>query len=358
MLREIILETQKIFETRDVMNLARQTVWSFRDLFGIQNGIVGICSEGDSYYTFDCGGRFSMTMENEDGGFFLLYRMEEDEAYLPGAPVYPDSTPMKYWGNAKDKICFFIKSKKGRKLGFLYYVVPEVDFINQKILDCSMEEAFSYMVQTISIAFENVISNCDYMQGQEDTILSFATVCEGQGKNTKNHVKRVSEYVKVMAINMGYSLEDANDLALSAMMHDIGKSSVPDAILDKPSSLTDEEYDKMKEHATQADQYIVDSSSSIIHNARRIAMEHHERWDGSGYLGKKEEEIDEFAAITAVADVFDVLVSKRSYKDEWTVEDAYKEIIKQAGSQFSPKVIEAFEKSFEDIVEILSIYRG
>ena len=87
-------------------------------------------------------------------------------------------------------------------------------------------------------------------------------------------------------------------------------------------------------------------------------MEHHERWDGSGYLGKKEEEIDEFAAITAVADVFDVLVSKRSYKDEWTVEDAYKEIIKQAGSQFSPKVIEAFEKSFEDIVEILSIYRG
>ena len=341
MLIELITESQKIFSQRDIMNLARQTVWSLKELFGINKGIVGIMAEDGAYYTFDFNGRFSMVRTDENG---ILLIDNNDILVYKGNFLNISQNQVSMWIANEDNL-----------IGFIHFEMQES--MSKGFEDCTLDVALNLLFETIKIAFVNTKINNDLIKGQEDTILSFATVCEGSLGNAKNHVKRVSEYVKTMARNLGYSKEEADDFALSAMMHDIGKMSIPDEIIDKPDKLSSEEYDVVKSHVIAADDYIVESNSLIIENARRIAREHHERWDGNGYLGFKENEINELAAITAIADVFDVLVSKRSYKDKWSVEEAYNEIISQDGKQFSTNVIQAFKKSYNDIIEILSIYK-
>lgn len=341
MLKNIVTETQKIFSQRDMIHLAKQTVWSMRELFGVNEGIVGIKAEDGVYYTFDFNGRFSMIATDETGR--LLTESGQPFVYN-GKPLDIGEKYINMWiGEEKDFV------------GFVYFDRPED--MTERFNDCSFDEALDMIYETIRIAFVNTKLNNDLIKGQEDTILSFATVCEGRSGNARNHIKRVSEYVRTMARNLGYSREEADDFALSAMMHDIGKMSIPEEIIDKPDKLTDEEYDMMKSHVLAAEEYIVDSNSTIMENARQIAREHHERWDGTGYLGLKEDEINELAAITAIADVFDVLVSKRSYKESWTMEEAYNEIVSQDGKQFSPKAIQAFKQSYNDIVEILAVYK-
>lgn len=344
MLKEIVAETQKIFRQRDIINLARQTVWSLGELFGINRGIVGIMAEDGAYYTFDFDGKFSMVAMDETG---VLLTDNIGLSVYNGNPLDIRENYVDMWIGGEDGL-----------IGFVHFDRPKdmSDSMTERFDDCTFDVALNMIFETIKIAFTNTKINNDLIKGQEDTILSFATVCEGRSGNARNHIKRVSEYVRIMAQNLGYSREEADDFALSAMMHDIGKMSIPESIIDKPDKLTQEEYDMIKSHVMAADDYIVSSNSTIIENARQIAREHHERWDGSGYLGLKEDEINELAAITAIADVFDVLVSKRSYKDCWSMEEAYNEIISQDGRQFSPKVIRAFKKSYNDIVEILSIY--
>lgn len=345
MLKSIVTETQKIFSQRDMIHLAKQTVWSLRALFGVNIGIVGIKAEDGVYYTFDFNGRFSMIATDETG--HLLAELGDFFVYH-GNPLDIRQEYVNMWiGEEKDFV------------GFVNFVRPEDMRENkgERYEDCPADEALELIYETLRIAFINTKLNNDLIKGQEDTILSFATVCEGRSGNARNHIKRVSEYVRTMARNLGYSREEADDFALSAMMHDIGKMSIPEEIIDKPDKLTDEEYNMMKSHVLAAEDYIVDSNSQIIENARRIAREHHERWDGTGYLGLKEDEINELAAVTAIADVFDVLVSRRSYKESWTVEEAYNEIVTQDGKQFSPKAIQAFKESYNDIVEILAVYK-
>ena len=345
MLKSIVTETQNIFNQRDLIHLAKQTVWSIRALFGADKGIVGIKAEDGVYYTFDFSGRFSMTATAETGRLLAE----------PGNPLV-------YQGKLLDIRQKYVNMWIGEEkdfVGFVNFDRPEDmgETTGKRYHDCPPEEALELIYETLRIAFINTKLNNDLIKGQEDTILSFATVCEGRSGNARNHIKRVSEYVRIMTRTLGYSREEADDFALSAMLHDIGKMSIPEEIIDKPDKLTDEEYNMMKSHVLAAEDYIVDSDSAIMENARRIAREHHERWDGTGYLGMKEDEINELAAVTAIADVFDVLVSRRSYKESWTLEEAYNEIVSQDGKQFSPKAIQAFKQSYDDIVEILAVYK-
>ena len=90
--------------------------------------------------------------------------------------------------------------------------------------------------------------------------------------------------------------------------------------------------------------------------ARVIALQHHEKWDGTGYLGMKGEEIDHYSRIMAVVDVFDALMSKRSYKERWSIEDAYNEIVMQSGKHFDPSIVEMFIEHFDEFVEVLNNY--
>jgi putative two-component system response regulator len=138
------------------------------------------------------------------------------------------------------------------------------------------------------------------------------------------------------------------EVVLSARLHDLGKIHVLDSVLNKPGKLSNEEYEQMKLHSTEGTQ-IIDrmiehtGEEDFLHNAKFFAEYHHERWDGSGYPhGLKDTEIPLQGRIMAIADVYDALVSKRSYKEALTDEEAVRIITTSAGKHFDPKIVEVF----------------
>lgn len=188
---------------------------------------------------------------------------------------------------------------------------------------------------------------------QEEVIISFAEITEAKSGQTGKHVKRVSEYTKVLALAMGLSEEESDKLRIAAMMHDVGKLMIPVEILEKPGKLTDEEFAKMQEHTVYGAKMLEHAEGDIMRMAALVAEEHHEKWNGKGYPNKLSgDDISLEGRIVAVADVYDALTSKRSYKDEWNHQDAYDEIVRCSGTQFDPHVVDAFKDNFERIIQI------
>lgn len=235
----------------------------------------------------------------------------------------------------------------------LCYISMEFPVDSEDIL---LENTLEILYNNISTALRQTKMNSDIFKTQEAIILSFAEISESKSRQTGQHVKRVSEYMKVMAAYDGYSEKECNEIALAAMMHDIGKLMIPPEILEKPSRLTPEEFAVIKSHVTYGEELLHNSPGEVMIMARKIALQHHERWDGRGYLGYIGEEIDYISRFVAVADVFDALVSKRSYKDGWPPNEAYAEIVKQKGMQFAPHAVDIFVKSYDKILEILAQY--
>jgi len=142
-------------------------------------------------------------------------------------------------------------------------------------------------------------------------------------------------------------------------MHDIGKIGIPDNILMKPGKLTPAEWEVMKTHAEIGANIIggYEIKSPLLDMARRLAGSHHEKWDGSGYpLGLSGEDIPIEGRITAIADVFDALVSKRVYKQSWSIEEAIEHIKSLSGTQFDPAIVSAFLAIKSEIIVVLDTW--
>ncbi|MCR5490946.1 MAG: HD domain-containing protein [Bacilli bacterium] len=194
---------------------------------------------------------------------------------------------------------------------------------------------------------------------QQDSISeNFATILSNKSGESGNHVKRVGEYSAILAEELGFEENHIHDIRIASMLHDVGKIMVDESILHKPGRFTDEEYKIMQEHVDYGGKLLKGVPGNIMQLGALIAQYHHERWDGKGYTHHlKENEIPVEAQITSVADVFDALVSKRCYKNAWTIEQAYEEIVRCSGTQFSPRIVEAFQKRFEDFKKIASVYK-
>ncbi|MDO4539445.1 MAG: HD-GYP domain-containing protein [Coriobacteriales bacterium] len=185
---------------------------------------------------------------------------------------------------------------------------------------------------------------------QEELIIQFAEITENKSGQTGQHIKRVSEYARVIAREMGLPEDRVEQIRLASTMHDIGKLLIPSEILDKPGRLTDEEFAIIKQHTTYGGQLLNNVEGDVMRLSRTIALDHHERWDGHGYAqGKGEDQISIEGRIVAVADVYDALTSRRSYKEAWDDREAYDEIVRCSGTQFDPQVVEAFSRRYEDI---------
>ena len=192
---------------------------------------------------------------------------------------------------------------------------------------------------------------------QEEMIVSFAEITENKSTQTGNHVKRVSEYSKILAKEMGLSEEECERIRLASTMHDIGKLLIPAQILEKPARLTDEEFNEIKKHSAYGGMLLESVEGDVMQLARTIALDHHERPDGKGYPdGKTGESISLEGRIVAVADVYDALTSKRSYKQAWKPEIAYDEIVKNSGSQFDEQVVRAFKAVYPEIEKTRESY--
>ncbi|MBQ9494898.1 MAG: HD domain-containing protein [Treponema sp.] len=200
---------------------------------------------------------------------------------------------------------------------------------------------------------------------QDDMIRGFATLAEGHDLVSGKHVRRTSSYAWIIATemrrqNMHMDIIDdewIETLRKIAPLHDIGKISITDAILNKPKKLTHKEYEIMKTHTVIGAEIIRtimrNNDKQYIEMASNVAKHHHERWDGTGYPdGLTKEMIPLEARILAVADVFDAIVSKRPYKEVNPVSDAFDIIEHGSGTHFDPEVVQAFLACREEVVEV------
>ena len=199
-----------------------------------------------------------------------------------------------------------------------------------------------------------------------DTVVDFATLVENRDNNTGGHIKRTTEYVKLLSKELllrGYypeilTKDFMNNLEMAAPMHDIGKIATPDAILQKPGKLTEEEYTIMKEHAAKGGEIIKETfgkraDSNFIAIAYDVARFHHEKWNGRGYpSGLKDTEIPLVARIMAVADVFDAVSQKRCYREAMPLDDCFKIIENGKGSDFDPVLVDIFLEERKKVEEV------
>ena len=206
---------------------------------------------------------------------------------------------------------------------------------------------------------------------QDGLIITMADIVENRDSDTGAHVQKTAAYVKIITEglkNKGYYPEKLTpkfmaDVVRSAPLHDVGKINIPDAVLNKPGKLTDEEYAIIKTH-TIAGKKIMDHAigsvegDSYLKEARNMAAYHHERWDGKGYPeGLHGEVIPLSARIMAVADVFDALASPRIYKPAFPLEKALEIIEEGKGTQFDPKCVEVFLEARSKVEEVLRKYQ-
>jgi two-component system response regulator RpfG len=188
----------------------------------------------------------------------------------------------------------------------------------------------------------------------EQRVLSSLQEVEYRDLGTGIHLLRMSHYAELIAEALGLPEEEANILTLAAPLHDIGKIGIPDAVLLKRSSLTDEEFAVMRRHPLIGYEILRDSPSRFVQMGALIALRHHERWDGSGYPdGLKGEDIPQAARIVAVADVFDALTSERPYKRAWSADEAFDYIQANRGTLFDPSCVDVLLANQPRILDIL-----
>ena len=178
-------------------------------------------------------------------------------------------------------------------------------------------------------------------QQNRQTVGMLATLVEARDTDAGAHLQHIQYFSRALAVHMGFSDRDAQEIAYASMVHDVGKANVPDAILKKPGPLSSEEWAVMEQHTDWGDSLLMNNSDFEV--ARQVARWHHEHWDGTGYPDKLAGEAIPLAArIVAVADVFDALISTRPYKDAWPVEAAVLELRRLAGSHLDPEIVAAF----------------
>ena len=192
---------------------------------------------------------------------------------------------------------------------------------------------------------------------ERDTLLCLARAAEFRNPETGAHVMRMAEYSKTIAGAMGGDLEFQTLIRKAAPLHDVGKLGTPDLILLKPSRLTGEEMDVMKQHTTIGWQILREHRSPVLQMGATIAWTHHEKWDGSGYpRGLSGEAIPVEGRIVAVADVLDALISVRPYKQAWEPDAARAFIEKGSGRHFDPTCVAALSAVWDDVLSIRDEY--
>ncbi len=185
------------------------------------------------------------------------------------------------------------------------------------------------------------------------TIRLLGRAVEYRDNETGYHIIRISEISAMLGKGMGLNEQECELLFNASPMHDIGKIGIPDKILFKPGKLDAEEWEIMKTHSTMGADILSGHDTKLLETAYAIALNHHEKWDGTGYpKGLKGEEIPLVGRIVAIADVFDALTSKRKYKPSWSIEETVALLKKERGKHFDPALVDQFIHLLPEILKI------
>ncbi len=193
---------------------------------------------------------------------------------------------------------------------------------------------------------------------QKEVVFTMGAIGESRSKETGNHVKRVAEYSKLLALAYGLPEQEAELLKQASPMHDIGKVAIPDAILNKPGRFNAQERAIMDTHAELGYSMTNKSERPLLKAASIVAHEHHEKWNGKGYpRGLSGEDIHIYGRITAIADVFDALGSDRVYKKAWNDEKILKLFREERGEHFDPNLIDLLFDNLDKIYAVRDTFK-
>jgi putative two-component system response regulator len=234
-----------------------------------------------------------------------------------------------------------------------------VDFINKPFSAPRLLKRIESHIETDKV----IKSSQKSLRNMQNAMISvIAELVENRDKVTGGHIERTQEYLKILVdelIRTGtyadqISKWDLNLLLPSAQLHDVGKITISDLILNKPGKLTDEEFAEIKIHAAEGERIIDEiigktADDGFLNHAKMFAGYHHEKWNGTGYpRGLSGEDIPLEGRIMAIADVYDALVSERPYKKAFTHEQAVEIMLEGSGTHFDPELIKAFKNIADD----------
>jgi response regulator RpfG family c-di-GMP phosphodiesterase len=242
---------------------------------------------------------------------------------------------------------------------FLIKPVDKVEFLARTKNMLTVSEARKQLVNRASwLADEVRKATSEILARERETVLRLCKAAEYRDPETGAHILRMAHFSRLIARELGLSVDEQELLLEAAPLHDIGKVGIADNILLKPGRLDTAEFEIMKQHAIFGYELLKGSSSRVLQAGAEIARGHHEKFDGSGYpQGLKGEEIPLFSRIVAVADVFDALTSERPYKKAWEIEAAVDFLTAGAGTHFDPDCVRAFLEAWEDVLEIRERYQ-
>ena len=234
--------------------------------------------------------------------------------------------------------------KKGVFVGYFQLNAAREDAIyisSSRPLSDDDAALIKLFLQNVSIAYENALLREEIEGTQRDIVYILGESIETRSKESAQHVRRVAEYCRLIALGIGLPPVEADMLHLAAPLHDFGKIGIPDHILHKPGKLDEDEWETMKMHAQVGSDMLGKSKRGILQAAAMLAGKHHEKWDGSGYPnGLKGLDIHVYGRIGAIADVFDALGSSRCYKEPWPIEEIIAYLTAQRGLHFDPAMVD------------------
>jgi len=186
-----------------------------------------------------------------------------------------------------------------------------------------------------------------------DAVWRLAYIAEYREGGNLSHLERIKGYTQVLARGLGLAQNEVQIISIACQLHDIGKVGLPEGLLLQQGQYTEAELNKIKRHTTVGAEILSNSPSALLQTGESIALNHHERWDGSGYPnGVRGDQIPLSARVCAIADVFDALTTPRPYKKEISVEDASRLIIGASGSLFDPQLTQVFKEELSNILKV------
>jgi GAF domain-containing protein len=210
-----------------------------------------------------------------------------------------------------------------------------------------------------AVTIHNLLLQEQLKEAHLDTIIRLSTAAEYRVEGMADHIRRISFISAILAQGLGLNDRRVELIRYASPMHDVGKIGIPDAILRKSEPLTAQERRVMEQHTVIGGEILEGAKTELMLLARELALSHHERWDGKGYPYKLSgEDIPVSGRIVGLVDVFDALVSKRSYKPAYPLKKSLGIIRQERGRHFAPEVHDAFFDGLDEIVEAYDVFRN
>lgn len=348
-LRKIIDASANIFSLNSMKTFAEGALSQMLSLLHVRDKGSFYSKKVDSLAAFKSGSSFKILAGT--GRFSEFNEQALDMSSIPDeiAAHLQDASERGTHLIDSDHIVSYHRGRSGHEN--LLYVGGS---FSEAAMDPSLVELYA---RNVGIAFENIELHQQIEETQREIVYRLGEAVETRSMETGNHLKRVAEISKLLALGYGLDEEEGERILYASPLHDVGKIGIPDAILNKPGKHTAEEWEIMKTHSQLGYKMLASSEKPILQAGAIIALEHHEKWDGSGYPhGKKGEDIHIYGRITALADVYDALSSKRCYKDPWPLGDVYRFVKEQRGKHFDPALVDILTQNIDRIEHIMMTY--